>query len=693
MKSKNSLGMFLLVLTVLLLISGATPFPVIAQGEAIPEQGPYLDGVTYDIIPNTATLMQAIQDNDIDILQAKLDDSIQLLTLDMAANIEIAKYDRNGYGQMVLNTAKYPLSITALRRAIAFACDKQAICTDLFGGMATPQDSPIPLANPYCIDGDLSYNYYASDIDYANQLLDNAGFLIPGGETYRHAPNGDPFNITIEVADIGGISIEIGNAFESAMLALHVDTVSQPTDFVEILSKLNNHEDYDMAFLGKAFGNFDVTWMAYEFWSDYADTGFINYANFANATFDTHRDDLLNSPYHDEVMDALDQMQEILIYECPIIVCYNNFELGAYRTDKFEGFVDDIVDGVPCWWTNYQTHLTSSEGGPFGGWLRIGIPESIDTFNFMATSSEHTALALSNMYDSLMRRSPSGELMPWLAESYTTETNDDNPDVPAGRTRFTFELVDNAKWTDGRAITAEDVVFTFNFYKDGSGNPYGEGLDGLLTAYSTTSTTAVIEFGLLSYWEMNSIFLKPMLPEHIFSEIGASGWNSWDPDPLAEPMVTSGPFVITDYLPDDFLELSSNPSYFKAAAISLSSPADVTFTYRDLGHTISWQANSSSPDRYELYRNSTLISSGDWNGSDLTFYLIDLEIGVYNFTLLVFNKAGNSFSDTVWVKVESPSDGGFDIADLVLENLANIVTIGSVAVIIMGLVLLIKSRR
>jgi ABC-type transport system substrate-binding protein len=201
MKSKDSLGVFLLVLTVLfLLISGTAPFPAMAQGETILEQGPYLDGIIYDIIPNTANLVQAIQDDDIDILQAKLDDSMQLQTLDTAANIEIAKYDRNGYGRMILNTAKYPLSITALRRAIAFAYDKQAICTDLFEGMATPQDSPIPLANPYCIDGDLSSDY-------------------------------------------GGLSIEIGEAFESAMQALHVDVVVQPGDVIEILLKLYNHED------------------------------------------------------------------------------------------------------------------------------------------------------------------------------------------------------------------------------------------------------------------------------------------------------------------------------------------------------------------------------------------------------------------------------------------------------------------
>ena len=691
MKLKNTSGTFLLVLTVLLLISGTAPFPAMAQGETTLEQGPYLDGITYDIIPDTMNLMQAIQDNDIDILQARLDDSTQLDALDTAANIEIAKYDRNGYGQMVLNTAKYPLSITALRRAIAFAYDKQAICTDFCQGMATPQDSPIPLANPYCIDGDLSYNYYASDIDFANQLLDDAGFSIPGGETYRHAPNGDPFNITIDVADFGGISIEIGAAFESAMQALHVDVVVHPMDGSEILIKLYMHQDYDMAFIGKSFSTFDVTWIAYEFWSDYVGIGQFNIANFANATFDTHRDDLLNSPYHDEVMNALYQMQEILVYECPIIVCYNNFEFGAYRTGKFEEFVDDIVDSIPCWWTNYQTRLMSSHGGPFGGWLHIGIPESIDTFNFMATSSEHTALALSNMYDSLMRRSPAGELIPWLAKSFTTETNDDNPDVPVGRTRFTFELVDNAKWTDRRAITAEDVAFTFNFYKNGSGNPYGEGLDGLLTAHNTTSTTVVIEFGLLSYWEMNSIFLKPILPEHIFSEIGASGWSSWDPGPFDESLVTSGPFVISVYIPDDFLQLKSNPRYFNMVAILLSSPDDITFTLGGGSRTISWQANSSSPHSYELYRNSTLIFFGGWDGYDLTFYLTGLEIGIYNYTLVVYDGAGNSASDTVWVRLES--SGGLDIAAFILENLVVIVITGSAAVILVVSVLYPKFRR
>ncbi len=90
MKSKTSFGTFLLMLTVLLLISGTAPFPAMAQGETALEQGPYLNRIRYDTIPNTVTLMQAIQDNDIDILQAKLDDSTQLDALDTAANIEIA---------------------------------------------------------------------------------------------------------------------------------------------------------------------------------------------------------------------------------------------------------------------------------------------------------------------------------------------------------------------------------------------------------------------------------------------------------------------------------------------------------------------------------------------------------------------------------------------------------------------------
>jgi len=167
---------------------------------------------------------------------------------------------------------------------------------------------------------------------------------------------------------------------------------------------------------------------------------------------------LLHSVHYDDVYQAAIEMQRIFTYECPIIVCYENMLLNAYRNDRFEGHVTSALQGVTNWWTNFKVNLKDVFGGPYGGTFRISNSLDMDTFNFMVSSSENTKNVLDNLYDSLLRRAPDGTDIFWLADSYVVETHDDNPGVPDGYTRFTFQMTPNVTWTDGHTLTADDVA-------------------------------------------------------------------------------------------------------------------------------------------------------------------------------------------------------------------------------------------
>ncbi|MDQ6947847.1 MAG: ABC transporter substrate-binding protein, partial [Actinomycetota bacterium] len=62
---------------------------------------------------------------------------------------------------------------------------------------------------------------------------------------------------------------------------------------------------------------------------------------------------------------------------------------------------------------------------------------------------------MSLVYDTLLWKDSSGQLLPWLAASFTS-----SPD----HLTYTFVLRDNLKWSDGLPLTADDVVFTFDYY-------------------------------------------------------------------------------------------------------------------------------------------------------------------------------------------------------------------------------------
>ncbi|MHA1882760.1 MAG: ABC transporter substrate-binding protein [Candidatus Thorarchaeota archaeon] len=658
-----------------------------SESEVVPA-GPSLDKVVYNVITDKEEMLQSIENGTIDILFDKYDmdtDAATFIRLTNADDVKIAPYARNGYGYMTLNTAKYPLSETSLRRAIAFALDKEGICEDAWEGTAQPQDSVVPLANPYCIEGQLSYSYYDADVSYGNQLLDDAGFTVNATTGFRMAPNGSAFDILIEVAQSSNIAIECGLFFEEALLALHIDAESVPTDYFAYLNRIYVHDDYDIAFTGTTFSGYDLDWLI-DYTSSFADEDYFNFPAFQNATYDSNFDKLNGSNYA-EVLDAVYQMQSILAYECPIIVLYNNhIEFGAYRTDVFDGFVIDRIDSIPCWWTNY---LASS--GSLGGTLTIGIPSDTDSFNFMTASSDQSKMLLSNMYDSLFRRTHDGSVIPWLAKSVTTQTHDDNPSVAVGFTRLTFELRDGLQWSDGSQLTSEDVAFTLNYYNSDSGNPFDECLEDMNSATVLNATAVVVSFESTMFWDFESIFFKPIIPKAEFEFEDVSGWHAWNPN-ATTGIVASGPYVITDYVASDYIEFSVNSLYFTNGDLEITTfPQDITYTLGATGNSITWVVTCSSSSHYEVYQNDTLLTTNDWDGSDIIVNVDGLDVGSYKYELIVFDELGNSESDTVYVTVEPTGEPSGD--GLTTDMLTTLLIVGSVVGVLVVVVLIVRGRR
>ncbi|MGY5875903.1 MAG: ABC transporter substrate-binding protein [Candidatus Thorarchaeota archaeon] len=550
-----------LVCIVVIPISAMTTMLILPVGaiHTFPIQnGPFLDSIEFRLIEGDDQMIQSLLDNEIDLCGDTID-PIHLPTLEEASNIEIEQVLRNGYGYIAINCDKNPFNYTAFRRAAAFALDKQLVADEVWDYLARPLDSCIPRQNPFSCEGQLPYTYYSADIDTGNQLLDDAGFTIDEVTGYRLDPHGNPFSVTVECAQSSNIAIACGEIFAAGLRALYINAESVPTDFYEYLNRLYYHGDFDAVFLGRSVDAIDVSWLAYECRSYYHDDfGYYNFPNWGNSTFDSWREQLLHSISFDDVYEAAIEMQKIWVYECPEIILYQNELISAYRTDRFEGFVNDHQDGVPDFWTYYRAHLKEST---FGGNLRVSRSTEV-LLNFMVSVSCYCDRLTEEIWDNLIRRDSDGYELPWLVESYIVETHADNPVVPEGYTRFTFDLVHNATWTDGTPLTAEDVAYSLNYYRDSSGNPYGHDLTEMTAAYAPTTYRVIIEFAAESYWHTETLISKPILPKHVFSEIGIDGWNMWNPNPPYEPMVTSGPFNVSERVPGEYTIISWNPNYY-----------------------------------------------------------------------------------------------------------------------------------
>jgi ABC-type transport system substrate-binding protein len=72
----------------------------------------------------------------------------------------------------------------------------------------------------------------------------------------------------------------------------------------------------------------------------------------------------------------------------------------------------------------------------------------------------------------------------------------------------------------------------------------------------------VVEFASESFWHLHRISYKPVLPKHVFEVIGTENWNTWQPTPPADEIVTSGPYNVSLYVEGEFVEMTRNPNFF-----------------------------------------------------------------------------------------------------------------------------------
>lgn len=107
-----------------------------------------------------------------------------------------------------------------------------------------------------------------------------------------------------------------------------------------------------------------------------------------------------------------------------------------------------------------------------------------------------------------------GETLPWLAAEHAY--SEDN-------LQLTFTLREGVLWSDGEALTAEDVKFTFEYLVEHSGLPGTEGVRGALPFIESVEApddlTVVFTFTQVFSPGLYDVGEQMIVPQHIWSEI------------------------------------------------------------------------------------------------------------------------------------------------------------------------------
>ena len=134
-----------------------------------------------------------------------------------------------------------------------------------------------------------------------------------------------------------------------------------------------------------------------------------------------------------------------------------------------------------------------------------------------------------------------------------------NWEVSGDGTVYTFKIHENVKFTDGEALTSDDVVFSLNrMVEEGKPRPRA----GLLRNYYQSSEAlddytieVTLKFPAAAFLPVLGIEYMKILPKHVV-EAGTD-------ITVGENVVGSGPFTFDRFVKGDRVEFAANPDYFK----------------------------------------------------------------------------------------------------------------------------------
>lgn len=202
------------------------------------------------------------------------------------------------------------------------------------------------------------------------------------------------------------------------------------------------------------------------------------------------------------------------------------------------------------------------EVGKFGGtFVSSTIGEGPKTFNPFNTKDNISAQMSEIMYDGLVTTNPvTGETIPKLAKSFSVNGKE-----------YLVSLRHGLKWSDGKPITADDVVFTWqNIIFDGFGNTSTRDsvmIDGKLPTVEKIDDYTVKFVTPKPFAPFLRMLSSPIAPKHIFQPAVSRGREYFDgflsTNTNPKEFVTSGAFRLKEYVPAQRVVFERNPNYYE----------------------------------------------------------------------------------------------------------------------------------
>lgn len=177
-------------------------------------------------------------------------------------------------------------------------------------------------------------------------------------------------------------------------------------------------------------------------------------------------------------------------------------------------------------------------------------PSKIDPHR---TAAENGILPIMQACETLVIRTPTGEFVPGLADSW---------EISSDGMSYTFHLHRGIKFHDGTPFNAEAVKYNFDRLVD----PATKSEEGIDHLGPYESTEVVDEYTAVVHLKSPFAPLLDGISSGWLCMVSPTAAKQWGPDEFQDHFVGTGPFVFKEWKRHEYILLEKNPDYWGGPA-------------------------------------------------------------------------------------------------------------------------------